>query len=368
MYFFKQKKGQAAIEFLTTYGWAISIVLVVITAFSYFGAIDLSRSVAERCVAPTGFVCEDFNVYSSNDGVLVELRFRNRLGYDVDFLGSDVLVDKVLVYTDDDVVLFSDSGFGNTAFITGATDGNGNPIHSARDLVQASFSSDTSGVGCCGNQLQLSPGELQNIFVDVYYNRVGSDISFNRKATFELLGRVQGVDEFDFPHDTGVGEGTGTGTETIQEPDEYSCYHPFYIGTIGLEGPCDGMLIVDNDMLRGAGSTHSGVGGDGSFSVLGPDGNTYTFADSDFNVFTGQVTDMSSLFRNTNFNGDIGYWDTSSVARMDYMFWGASSFDQDIGSWDVSGVTNMGSMFWGASSFDQDIGSWDVSGVTNMGS
>ena len=31
-----QKKGQAAIEFLMTYGWAILVVLVVISALAFF--------------------------------------------------------------------------------------------------------------------------------------------------------------------------------------------------------------------------------------------------------------------------------------------------------------------------------------------
>lgn len=36
----KQKKAQAAMEFLMTYGWAILVVLVAIGALAYFGVID----------------------------------------------------------------------------------------------------------------------------------------------------------------------------------------------------------------------------------------------------------------------------------------------------------------------------------------
>lgn len=82
---------------------------------------------------------------------------------------------------------------------------------------------------------------------------------------------------------------------------------------------------------------------------------------------TGNVTSMSSLFRDKNsFNDDISNWDVSNVTNMGLMFNNVTSFNQNIGSWNVSSVTSMNGMFNGASSFNQDIGSWDVSSVANM--
>mgnify|MGYP000681113294 CR=1 FL=1 len=154
------------------------------------------------------------------------------------------------------------------------------------------------------------------------------------------------------------------------------CYDSNNVGTVGQAGwaECEGMLIVDNAMLRGAASSYAnpaggyigGGGGDESFAILGADSNTYTFADSAYNVFTGQVTDMSHLFRSTGFDGDIGYWDTGSVTRMDAMFSEATAFNQDIGAWDTPNVTDMNNMFYGATNFNQDIGGWDTGSVTSM--
>ena len=82
---------------------------------------------------------------------------------------------------------------------------------------------------------------------------------------------------------------------------------------------------------------------------------------------TSGITDMSSMFSNvSNFNGDIGSWDTSQVTDMSFMFLAATNFNQDIGSWDTSRVTDMAQMFSGADAFNGDIGDWDTGEVTNM--
>ena len=98
---------------------------------------------------------------------------------------------------------------------------------------------------------------------------------------------------------------------------------------------------------------------------------------------------MSSIFRNSEFNGDISTWNVSNVTNMRYMFWAAINFNQPL-NFDTSNVTNMNSMFYEAISFNQplnfntskvtnmeamfyeakkfnqDIGNWDVSNVIDM--
>lgn len=170
------------------------------------------------------------------------------------------------------------------------------------------------------------------------------------------------------------------------------CYNPannLAVGT-GRWPACDGMVIVNDATIASASSTANG--GDGSYQIVGSDGEVYTFQDSERNIFTGQVTDMSSIFQgDSSWNGDIGYWDTSNVTDMSRMFFGASSFNQHIGSWNTASVetfeqtfrdttdfnsdlsawdtgqaTIMSGMFSGASKFNRPVGSWDTSNVVNM--
>lgn len=102
------------------------------------------------------------------------------------------------------------------------------------------------------------------------------------------------------------------------------------------------------------------------------------FLDSDFNLDIGNwdtstVTDMSGMFDNsTVFNQSLSDWDTSSVTTMRQMFRDAQAFNQDISTWNTSQVTDMSEMFESALSFNQDINYdavndyWNTSQVTTM--
>ena len=93
------------------------------------------------------------------------------------------------------------------------------------------------------------------------------------------------------------------------------------------------------------------------------------FVSSQFNGDISQwdvsnVTDMSEMFAYSRFNGDISNWNTAKVKDMSGMFM-YSKFNGDLSKWNVSHVKNMECMF-DNSKFNNDISKWDTSNVTHM--
>ena len=76
------------------------------------------------------------------------------------------------------------------------------------------------------------------------------------------------------------------------------------------------------------------------------------------------VTNMSFLFSDTNFNDDISSWDVSNVTDMEGMFCQAKQFNQPLDHWDISQVREMSFMFVGAYKFNQSLYEWNISPTT----
>ncbi|MBI5148842.1 hypothetical protein HZA33_04125 [Candidatus Pacearchaeota archaeon] len=55
----RRKRGQAAMEFLMTYGWAILAAAVVIAALAAFGVFSPGKFVSARCTVTAPFECRE---------------------------------------------------------------------------------------------------------------------------------------------------------------------------------------------------------------------------------------------------------------------------------------------------------------------
>lgn len=82
-----EKKAQAALEFLMTYGWAILVVLVVISALAYFGVLNPTILLPERCTLQLGLGCKNYLVLDNNT---MYFELENRMG-------KGIIIEKVNV-------------------------------------------------------------------------------------------------------------------------------------------------------------------------------------------------------------------------------------------------------------------------------
>jgi hypothetical protein len=82
-----QKKSQAAMEFLMTYGWAILVVLIVIGALAYFGVLKPSNFLPDKCSFPISISCKNYVIKTKaampNNGGSILFELTNGGGNDI---------------------------------------------------------------------------------------------------------------------------------------------------------------------------------------------------------------------------------------------------------------------------------------------
>ncbi len=78
------KKGQAAMEFLMTYGWALLIVLVAIAVLAAFGVFSGGKRGYEVCLMGPGLSCKEFKVQKAASPLegIIEMQVTNGFGKD----------------------------------------------------------------------------------------------------------------------------------------------------------------------------------------------------------------------------------------------------------------------------------------------
>jgi hypothetical protein len=106
---FRNRKAQAAMEFLMTYGWAILVVLAAIGALAYFGVLSPDRFLPEKCTLPSGVACLDF----TGTAATVTLVIQNSAGFDMQ---------SVNVYVNSTTANFGCTAAGDTTLTDGEKD------------------------------------------------------------------------------------------------------------------------------------------------------------------------------------------------------------------------------------------------------
>ena len=91
------RKGQAALEFLTTYAWAFLVILITVGALYYFGVFDFAKFLPQRCLFTSQFECIDFSFVKDPSLSTGEIRLRlnNNIGETINMVSFEVTNDAV---------------------------------------------------------------------------------------------------------------------------------------------------------------------------------------------------------------------------------------------------------------------------------
>ena len=150
------KKGQAALEFLTTYGWAFLAILVMVGALSYFGVFDASKFVPESCKLDGNLECPSYALNSSQ----LNIRIQNNLM-------TPIKVTKIRI-----------TERGNTSFEDAFTGSSSIPKQSEADIT-----------GNGSINLGSFKGEKKTFILNVYYTKGSSTIANVAEGTLTALVR-----------------------------------------------------------------------------------------------------------------------------------------------------------------------------------
>ncbi len=83
----RNTKGQAALEFLMTYGWAMLVVLAAIGALAYMGVLSPNKYITPKCVTAPGITCPGAPIFNSGvNNRTVYFTVTNNLGTSISFV------------------------------------------------------------------------------------------------------------------------------------------------------------------------------------------------------------------------------------------------------------------------------------------
>ena len=127
------RKSQAAMEFLMTYGWAILVVLAAIAALAYFGVLSPEKFLPEKCILAPGLACVQHKV------------------------------------TPTDTTLIISNGFGRTIMVTNLQVGSCSGVFDKKIISGAE---DTFTLTGCSNgaSKEVFKGDITLTYVDTSYN------------------------------------------------------------------------------------------------------------------------------------------------------------------------------------------------------
>jgi len=155
------RKSQAALEFLTTYAWAFLVILVMVGALAYFGVLNPSGLLPDRCNFGSEISCSDFKIGLSS----LNLRLKNSLG-------EPIVVDAYSIGSESSTV-YTCSSAPSISFTWSTGE--------VRDFAWS---------GCNGASIGFVDGEKGKISISITYHLAKSSDIYSHEVNGEVFSTV----------------------------------------------------------------------------------------------------------------------------------------------------------------------------------
>ena len=154
------KKSQAALEFLTTYGWAFLVILIMISALAYFGILNPSGLLPDRCNFGSEIGCVDYTIGLDT----LSLRLKNGVGESIKIEEITIDTESAAAYTCTGSPSLTDWGTGD---------------------VQ-----DFAWTGCTGAAVGQVAGEKSKVAITIKYYLAKSSAAYSHEVAGEVSTTV----------------------------------------------------------------------------------------------------------------------------------------------------------------------------------
>ncbi len=152
-------KSQAALEFLTTYGWAFLVILIMISTLAYFGILNPGKILPNRCNFGAEFQCIDYQISSTG----FKMRLKNNVGEAMDISSISLSTESTVSYT----------------CTTPPTNPTGWKSGEVKDLAWT---------GCSGGA--IIAGEKGKVLITIRYYSIASGSGYTKEVKGEVLSTV----------------------------------------------------------------------------------------------------------------------------------------------------------------------------------
>ena len=159
----KSSKAQAALEFLTTYGWAFLVILIMIGALAYFGILSPSKILPNRCNFGAEFQCLDYQIAAT--GNTFKIRLKSNVGEPIDVSAMTLSTESTTAY----------------ACTTVPANPTGWKSGEIKELSWALCNSAAAG---------LVSGEKGKVLVSIKHNAVASGLAYTKETKGEVFSTV----------------------------------------------------------------------------------------------------------------------------------------------------------------------------------